>query len=76
LGEQKAEGVTAMGELPFLFAREFGEGEAEGGYEEEGIVAEAGVASRGGEDLAFDDTFGAEEDMAVAGEGEGADESC
>ncbi len=59
----------------FCFAGDLGEGEVEGGDEEEGVVAEAVVASGGVEELAFDDAFGAEEDLAVAGEGEVADEA-
>ena len=64
-----------MGELPLLLARDFGEGEVEGGDEEEVIVAEPVVSSGGVEELAFDRALGAEEDVAVAGKGEGADEA-
>ena len=64
-----------MGELPLLLAREFGEREVERGDEEERIVSEAGVASGMVEELAFDGAMGAEEDLAVAGEGQGADEA-
>jgi hypothetical protein len=75
LCEQGAEGFAAVGELPLLVAGDFGEGEVEGGEEEEGVVAEAVVASGGGEELAFGVAFGAEEDFAVSGEGEVADEA-
>ena len=74
MGEQSAEGVASVGERPLLLAGDFGEGEVEGRDEEEGIVAEAVGASGGGEELAFGGAFGAEEDLAVAGEGEVADE--
>jgi hypothetical protein len=75
MGEERSEGVAAMGELPLLCAGDFGEGEVEGGDEEEGIVAEAVVSSGGVEELAFDRVLGAEQDLAVEGEGEGADEA-
>ena len=75
LREEGAEGVAAVGELPFLFAGDLGEGEVEGGDEEEGVVAEAVGASGGVEELAFGDALGAEQDLAVAGQGEVADEA-
>ena len=75
LGEEGAEGVASMRELPFVFAGEFGEGEVEGRDEEEGVVAEAVGAAGMVEELAFDGAVGAEEDAAVAGEGQGADEA-
>jgi len=75
LREERAEGVAAVGELPLLGAGDFGEGEVEGRDEEEGIVAEAVGASGGGEELAFGVALGAKEDLAVAGEGEVADEA-
>jgi len=56
-------------------ARDFGEGEVEGGDEEEGVVAEAVFASGGAEELAFGEAFGSKKDLAVACEGEVADES-
>jgi hypothetical protein len=64
-----------VGEFPLLLAGDFGEGEVEGGDEEEGIVAEAVFASGGVEELAFGIALGAEEDLAVSGEGEAADEA-
>jgi hypothetical protein len=62
-------------QFPLLLAREFGEGEVERGDEEERIVAEAVLSSGGIEELAFDGTLCAEEDLAIAGEGQGADEA-
>jgi hypothetical protein len=75
LREEGAEGVASVGELPLLLAGEFGEGAVEGGDEEEGVVAEAVFPPGGMKELAFDGAFGAEEDLAVAGEGEVADEA-
>ena len=74
-GEELAEGMASVGELPFLLAGDFGKGEVESGEEEEGVVAEAVDASGGVKELAFDDARGAEEDFAVAGQREIADES-
>jgi hypothetical protein len=76
LSEERTEGIASMGEVPFLFTPDFGEGEAEGGNEEKRVVTKAIGAAGLVEYLAFDDAFGAEEDFAVAGEGEGADETC
>ncbi len=50
--EEGAEGVSAVGELPFLVAGEFGEREAEGRDEEERIIAEPVGAARGVQDFA------------------------
>jgi len=67
--EECAEGLASVGELPFLFAGDFGEGEVEGRDEEEGVVTEAVLPSGSVEELAVDEAFGAEEDLAVAGQG-------
>jgi hypothetical protein len=75
LSEEGAEGVAAVGKLPLLLAGELGEGEGEGGDEEEGVVAEAVGAAGRGEEFAGGGAFRAEEDLAVAGEGEVADEA-
>ena len=73
--EESAEGDTSMGELPLLLAGQFCEGEVESGDEEERIITEAGFSTRSMAELAFDGAFGAEQDLAIAGEGQGADEA-
>jgi hypothetical protein len=75
LGEQGAEGAAAVRELPFLFGGELGEGEAEGGDEEERVIAEAVSTARSVEDFSCDDALSAEEDLAVTGKGERADKA-
>jgi hypothetical protein len=75
LFEQGTEGFASMGEFPFFFARQFGESEVEGREKEKRIIAEAGVTPGLVQDLAFNGAFGAEEDLAVSGEGQGADEA-
>jgi hypothetical protein len=74
-GEELAEGKASVGELPFLLAGDFGKGEVKSGEEEEGVVAKAVDASGGVEELALDRAFGAEDDFAVEGQGEIADEA-
>jgi len=64
-----------MGELPLLFAGDFGEGEVERGEEEEWVVAEAVGSSGGVEEFAFGIALGAKQDLAVAREREIADEA-
>jgi hypothetical protein len=59
--------MASVGEVPLLFAGDFGGGKVEGGDEEERVVAEAVVASGSMEELAFYEALGAEEDFAVAG---------
>ena len=67
LGEERAESVAAVRELPLLLTGDFGEGEVAGGDEEERIIAEAVSAAGGVEDLALDGALGAEQDLTVPG---------
>jgi hypothetical protein len=67
LGEERAESVAAVRDLPLLLTGDFGEGEVEGGDEEERIIAEAVSAAGGVEDLALDGALGAEQDLTVPG---------
>lgn len=64
-----------MGDLPFAISGNLGEGAVQEGNEEKGIVAEAIYAPGCGEELAPDGTYRAEENLAVAGEGNGADKA-
>jgi len=72
LHEERGDGAAAVVEGETIGGGKLGHGAAEGGKEEEGVVAEAAGAARGGEDEAFDRSLGGVEDFAIAGEGERA----
>jgi hypothetical protein len=73
-GEEAAEGLAAVAVEIFFFARDFGEGFAEGREEEDWVVAEAGGALGTIEEDAIDLRGDYDADFAALGCGDDADE--